>query len=877
MKTNKLLNILIPILIAILVLVAAFEGYKAILRNETAREAEAEMAKKRIPSDENSINFVTEVELEAVNEDGASVFLTYEDFLKSAERTSYYVGETSTTYRLARELTSGGNNVYVLHFKMRSDYRAAKINVDFGAEHTYYVTTEWHDYYVPCMKGKIDIVKIMLLTDFQKLYLSDLQILQYDSMSIKPAKIKNGAYLAEECERYYPAEDAGIGVGKMMDIIGKDGYIYSAGEDILTISKINENGAESVASLKGVGNVKHIKIRDDKTLGLASRENGVCFVNIEDKTKPYIEGFYDTLEIAEDVCFSDNYMFVANRYFGVEIVDISNINKPAYIGRIANGKEACRCTVDENYLFVSCRSTNEVEIYDISVLDKHKFITSIPVDGRCGEALVKDNLLYIVSGYWGNVTLQDIGDPDYANGNGMVIYDISDIKHPKWLSTAKTDGSMGNVSYDDWSIRVNNGYAYFTNSFGGLYVYNVSEPSNPIAVAHMGTPIYNGSENYVDFSKNPRVVFPYDISEFIYSPVMGVYVCDGAVYYAGAYNDVYRVDFANAADDTKYAGYDFTFADNVKKSNDYELYHTDCDINALIKCDYGYIAAANTGLLLLDENLSKVAEYATDNPVKDVKLTSDGYIVTAEKVGVGVYLAYEYGFSPMSFIKSTAHLKNVSSVEVTGDGNYAIAQSSSIKMELIDLRDKSMPSFVSEVVNEAGEVIGADAITRTGTMYYRNIVSGTVNGVVGIGGGTNMMWFESKNGSLHVRNSYTNILNSETNGSAVMGNGKDILSVYSNGYVVYNPLTATETALRGLTKYHIANVKLNGKASIRDNILVLCNAPNGTIQIVNIDKPSAPYLITSYSVEESPGIALIEDGYVLVPIRHGGIIRIDIE
>ena len=219
----------------------------------------------------------------------------------------------------------------------------------------------------------------------------------------------------------------------------------------------------------------------------------------------------------------------------------------------------------------------------------------------------------------------------------------------------------------------------------------------------------------------------------------------------------------------------------------------------------------------------------------------------------------------------------VSSVGVTGDGNYAVVQSSWTKYELVDLRNVNNPYILSEVISKSGKVVDTSYAVSSGNMYYRNIVSGTVDGAVGIGGGNNMIWFESKDGNLRIKNYYPNKLGSEINGSAVLQNGKEILSIYNNGIVVYNPLDATENTLVKSESYYVSNVRLKGKISINDNILSISNAPSGVIQLVNIDDPTRPYLLASYNIENSPGIALIEEDFVLVPIRHGGIIKLDIE
>ncbi len=874
MKINRILNILIAVLIIVLVFVFSLDYYKKIQHQKLSEQAEQEASINRVPTDENAINLVGSLSYAGDSED--DVFLSYEGFLNGCTRTSYHVGETSVSYRFSRTLTSGGSNVYLLNFKMRAEDEAAKVNVKFGIEHEYYVTTEWRDYYVPCTQGKIDSIKIALTTPFQKLYLSDVQVIRYDPLLVDFHYTKNGSYSVEEIPTYAFEEADGIGVGLTMDVECDGEYLYSAGSETLTISAISESGTSVVSTLGGIGNIRHLEIRDSKHIAAASRETGVYLINIEDKASPFIESYYDSLELANDVCFTGNYMIVAGRYFGVEIVDISDVSNPVYITRIVNDKECFRCTVDESYLYVSCWATSEVEIYDISILSKPILVNTIKVTGRCAETFIEGNIAYIVSGYSNLVNADNVGDAGYGTGNALAIYDVSDAKRPVWHSTIQAEGMLYGNGYDDWSVQVSGGYAYFTNSFGGMYVYDVTDTKAPVAVAHLAVELPNSSSKYIDFSKNTKAVFPYDVKEKIYSPAMGVSVADGKLFFACAYNDVYEFEFSGA----KTIGQKLQTAEyklNEKTSLEQTAVLTEYDVYKIVKHEDKYIVATGEGLLLLDESLSVLARYITEKPVKDVSITASGTIATAETVGIGVYKIEGNELVRTGFVQSQTSNRNVSSLGVTGDGNYAVVQSSWTKYEIADIRDVNNPLWLNEVVSKSGNIISTNALPNAGNMYYRNIVSGTIDGSVGIGGGANMVWFKSENGSLCVKNYYPNILGSEINGSAALKNGKEMLTVYGNGIMVYAPLEATENSLTKLERYYVPNVRLKGKISIRDNILAVSNAPSGNIQLVNIANTTRPYLMASYNVENSPGIALIEDGFILVPLRHGGIMKIDIE
>lgn len=876
MMINRILNVLIVLIIVVLICFFCFEVYTRNKNAELLELAEQEAANNRIPTDENAINFVKSNDISFDND---VVVLNYDSFKKNAIRTSFHVGETSVSYNFSKPLISGGSYNYTLYFKMRAENEAAQVDVKFGIEHTCFATTEWREFYIPCTSGEIERIKLILKTPFQRIYLSDVTVFKHDPLFVKVNEMKNGSYSVDGIETYRFDENDGIGAGKTMDITGDGEYLYSVGDGTLKILRISDRGATFVSSLSGIGNVRHIELRDKKHLAVASRENGVYIINIENKAKPYVESYYDALELANDVSFSGNYMFVASRYFGVEIVDITDINNPVFVSKIVNEKECYRCIVDENRLFISCWATGEVEIYDISDLCSPVLSSTIPVVGRCAEVFIDENIAYIVSGYNDFVNSDEPGNAGYGTGNALNIYDISDINKPAWKSTIKTEGSLYGSGYDDWSVVVSDGYAYFTNSFGGMYIYNVENPNTPLSIAHIAVSIPYSSANFVDFSKYERGIFPYDITKEIYSPIMGVYIDEGKIFFACAYNDVYMFEFNEAKfSQREVSSMEYVYTSKeVNSDEQYSVHLSNYDMFAIEKYNNMYVAATDKGLLLLDSELKIISEYITSNPVKDVKVTSLNYIVTAEKKGISIYKIENNSFIRMGMLASSASNCNVSSIGVTGDGRFVITQSSWTKFEAIDISNPAAPYFVNDVISKNGQLLPIQNIGNIGSMYYRNIVSGTLEGCVGISGNNNIIWFASENGKLRVKNLYANKFASETNGSAVLQNGQEIISVYNNGYVVYDPIKANENTINKLERYSIRNVRLKGKASVGGNILTICNQPNGMVYILNIKEPNMPYMINKFHLENTPGIPLVECEWILIPVRHGGIVKVMIE
>lgn len=173
------------------------------------------------------------------------------------------------------------------------------------------------------------------------------------------------------------------------------------------------------------------------------------------------------------------------------------------VSKISNSKECYRVAVSGTTLFVSCWATGEVELYDISVVDNPQKIRTVEVDGRVGETFVDEDFMYVVTGYSGMSLKDTVGQPGYGTGNGLTIFDITDITRPVLVSTVKADGSLFHSAYDDWSVCVNNGFAYFTNSYGGLYVYDVSNPAAPERIGKYTVPLYKDKSSlYTDMTES---------------------------------------------------------------------------------------------------------------------------------------------------------------------------------------------------------------------------------------------------------------------------------------------------------------------------------------------------------------------------------------
>ncbi len=826
----------------------------------------------------NKIRVVTVKELDSHMEEGEKV-ISFEDF-----KNSYKAEDTAVHYSVPEGRLSD-DKYYVLKFNMRAKNAAAKVYVSFGDEdsHPYYLSTEWQTYYYPSINGDvIDSLDWEIEAgrpDSQQIFLANISVYGYDKDSIHPSAIPNGTYpSSQDKEVVLEAQETGTGMGPATDLIGDGDYIYSISNGQMKISqKDADEEYHIIARVKHLGTVRHIEWVNDNVVAVAARENGVWFIDVSDKENPYIISCYDTLERANDVCFSGDLMFVAGRFYGIEIVNISDLENPQFIRKIAGGKECYRCTISQNYLFVSCWNAREIEIYSLSAADEPQLAGIIAVDGHCGEVFIEENILYAVTGYKAALHYEKVGTAGYGTGNGLEIYDISDISNPSWLSTVKTDGSMKGSGYDDWSVEVNGGYAYFTDCFNGTYIYNVRNPYAPRRVARLITPITKDNDDYVDFTSKDNVVFPYDHAESIISPAMGLYLNDSELYIACTYSDIHKYSFGGAVHSQKEISRENYKIKEETKYQDKDITYIleDYDIYAIGTFDTWYIAGTGNGLILLDNELTPHDTLLTDHAVKHISITNDGYIITAEKTGVGIYEIREEKICQCSFIDSKAYQSHVFSVGVTEDGNYAIVQSSWQKWEAIDLHDKNNPAFVTQVVSEDGKIIDVEDTDSTGLMYYRSIVNGSVNGAVGIAGNRNVLWFKSLGEQLQICSVYKNNLYVDTADSARLDGTEMTVQTTKGGYIIYDPLQGMPD-LDNLANYKIEDVSMQGIITTGFDQMTVCNPLSGKVWIVGISDYENPVLLKYFKLRGTPNAALICADCILIPARHDGLVKVSI-
>jgi len=843
--TKRILRSIIPKII----LIACLIGLVFLLIREKTENDRGAIDRVQIEDEETVA--ADEPVREADVEENLTVIEENDFLLKSVIGTDEN-GNTTVTYQPAEPFESG--TVYLLSFKARSD-RAAHVTVGFGNEYTYPLSAQWQYYYMPCTTMGFNEIRWKMDTA-QPLYIEDVSVQAYGA-DVDLSSLLNGIYPEKDLKEAV-SEDAACFSGNIWDVVTDGRYLFAIGDGCLTV--LNADG-DVVSSVNGLGNVRHLEIRDG--IGaVACRENGLFLVDISDVHSPALLCHYNTLEYCNDVCFAGNYLIAACRFGGVEIIDITNPEAPVFVNRIIYAAECYRCNVRGSVLYISCWNDRELLLYDISDVMAPRFLSSVQVSGACCESFVDGTFLYIATGNKGVTCNDAVGQPGVGTVNAVEVYDISDPEHSQWVSSMNLTGCMRGAGYDDWSIQVSDGIACFTNSYNGMFIFNVSDPTEPVLISNPQVHILPDSDNYHDLKSGSKYVYPFSPEQYIIAPTTGVCFLNNKIVFSCGYGGLYILDWKGVSPVNAPEVSLLHCSENLSE----DIPDTVCvlqeyDVYSLCKTEEGYLAGCESELLLLDPALNILYRYPVEEPVMDISSVGNEKYVTAERTRISLYSVTAGSIERLNTLESDVRNVAVSQLAVFGN-SYVLVQDSWKTFHIAKITTKNTLSWEKELTDGLAP----------GLLYNKNLVKGS-DDTAGIIGSNRIFWFTVENGDVRVVKEASDVLYNDKNGGVFLSD-REMLFIYKSGYVIFDPLNITaEDAVSGI-RYTVDDNNLCGKLSVAGDWLVVNYYPKNKILIVNISNPEHPYLVRKVNLLQMPGSAVECDGGILIPMRHGGIVKV---
>ena len=167
----------------------------------------------------------------------------------------------------------------------------------------------------------------------------------------------------------------------------------------------------------------------------------------------------DMPSMTENIVIRGKLAYIANHTAGLTIVDITDPEKPAIVGKI-------NPRIDCDGLALS---------KDCVVLYGHHESRLIMVDVNDPAAPKQVGLYQHDKGSFNQGEVAVVGDFAYCTSvNGLVIVNITDPANPKLVKTVEVKGVN--------DVQVAEGYAFVAAGANGIRVLDVTDPANPVEV-----------------------------------------------------------------------------------------------------------------------------------------------------------------------------------------------------------------------------------------------------------------------------------------------------------------------------------------------------------------------------------------------------------
>lgn len=804
----------------------------------------------------------------------ADILVTPEQFAgKVALSTGYSRGTYASALLDDLNAQVQPEDILVLEFQASSDKNLTELDVYIGQTQNHiFVGKTPASYYIPVSgQEKVEKVAFALTSKGATVTLDRLYLTNYgDRYPIE--YIKTGVFSMDNVE---PEEIASPSLTKEPSnqcLVDGD-YLYSINNGSLHVYRLLEDGkTEKVATLGGMAITRDMAFNSDRTaLVITSRQNGAFLIDISNPEKPVKSSHYDTLEAATGVAVSGDYAFLCSRRFGIEIVDISDIDNPVYVNKVSGGSEYQDCFVDGEYLYVGVYGDNRIDIYNIKNLGTPNLVSKIQLNGAGQGCYVRDGILYAATALNSDNSVNGMADFKAGTGNGLEIFDVSDPREPERLSVVKLDGRFGasgcsfrgeNITAisDVWDVQVSGKYAYMSSMFQGVIVIDVSAPEDPKIVKQFLLTIPPETDGYAAFSDGNNLV-NWDWTESGRGCAFHVALADQKIYTAMTNKGVYCLEWDEAAPLEEEA----PAALVNEKTNDtltvkgytVQEFSSNGSVWAVTADDkYIYVACGDEGLAMLDQNLNLVDTFKTETSVRDVKLYGE-YLYTAESEGgIGVYKVEDAHLVQVSVLPNRVDSHFASQLQVTADGSWLLAQLSTSNYSGVTLEDPAAPKWQGKRLESAG------------SMYYRNLSSTlTEQGLIAVAGKRAILWYTAEEGELVLKNSIDNTFYREAGGMTAVGAYS--LIVTNNGIVVIDPETGEASPT-----FHFGSLKISGKPCAMDGLLVISDSPDGRVTMIDISNLENPLALGQLQLDCNPDIAFIRGDTILLPCRRGGLLKI---
>jgi hypothetical protein len=391
--------------------------------------------------------------------------------------------------------------------------------------------------------------------------------------------------------------------------------------------------------------------------------------------------------------FKGNSMYVADSYYGLVIIDITDINNPILKYHIPSAYSTNYLVADSNYVYISDMG---LRILDVTDPYNPQRIGVFQTIYGTDKIFKKDNLVFLVDGNIGGMRIIDVEYPNYprelsqikppqniinsvtvyqdylylAQGDSLGIWDITSPYSPIHTNTIHLTGYCSELIIKD-SLLIT-----CQAPPGGVLIYNLNNPEIPSLIS--------------------TYVTPYEVQNLTRQ---GNYIIGGS-----------------------YAGFEIIDITNPAQPYQVSFFSTPYTYDLTAVNNYLYIAFAETGIKVYDlNNISspqEVGYYDTKGIAWSVDCWNDKIFVADSRYGMPIIRnTLMTNMADQQTVPSTFQLLQnyPNPFNPSTKIKYSVPQSSNVDLKVYDILGNEIEILVSEE-----KPIGTYEVT----WYAENLPSG---------------------------------------------------------------------------------------------------------------------------------------------------------
>lgn len=415
-----------------------------------------------------------------------------------------------------------------------------------------------------------------------------------------------------------------------------------------------------------------------------------------------------------DFEFVDNYLYVADGIKGLAIYSKSN-GSYKYMRHLKTGGDVQKIYIDGSYIY-TLDGAKGISVFDISFKLLPFLVKTVDTGGGVNAILKNGNYLYVTDKWY-----------------GLEVFNLKDIIKPSEDKNEKIKPVFQHYTVNtpiDLKM-LNDNYLVVTDDWGGLEIYNISNPKSPELVKEFNNHtdlqgLYiSGDYLYAADKKDGMIVFdisnpenPKEITskktlnlkllprrlEKTLNDAVNIYANNKYAYVADRQNGFTIFDISNINKPVLLSNYV-----DVKENNNVILGYTN---NFVIDGNRAYIADAYKDLVVLDIENKNKPQILSINRVTgramDVVKKGDYLFLTTDDVGFETFKIVENKINHLSpKFRINGFAKNIEikgdKAYVAVDWKYTVLKNNTVPIGnpgvyVVDINDPENP-FIEKVIN----------------------------------------------------------------------------------------------------------------------------------------------------------------------------------